>query len=337
MHMQHDSGLALFFSLLGRWRSLVFVLTPLLLAAPASAQPASKIGAATAVENEVEGRIGRAIEKLAVGSNVYRDQLVRTGKASTAALQFLDETNLSLSPSTEIRLDRYIFDSERKTGSVVLDVPRGVVRFITGTLESRNYTIRASFVTVGVRGTTFDVLVWPDRVTVLLIAGGVDLTLRPRRVFVLNEPNTAITIYRDGRVVGPRAWNGAVTDFANLAPPSPPAQRRAAATPARYQTASQPPAATGTGGANTAIERLGAGSTINTVGGGGVGFDGGGRRTPSAPCSACAPKPSGGTKMGGSGSAGGGGTSPSPRRGPDPNIDYGFAAPRPKFNPGDPK
>jgi hypothetical protein len=300
----------------------------------AGAQPAPKIGAATAIENDVVGRLGTSVAKLNVGSEVFQNQFVRTGTASTANLQFMDETSLSLSPSTEIRLDRFVYEPGRKSGNVVLDVPRGVVRFITGTLESRSYTIKASFVTVGVRGTTFDVLVWPDRVTVLLVAGAVDLTAR-RRVYVLNQPGSAITIYRDGRVVGPRNWSGPVTDFANLAPP--PTQRRAAAPPPQNTAAAPPSRASGpgTGVANTAIERLGAGSTINTVGGGGVGFAGGGR---AAPCAACGPKTSGGGKSGGS-AAGGptGGAYPSIPATRNQPIDYGGAAPRPRFNPGDPK
>ena len=44
---------------------------------------ATRIGAARAVENEVEGRLGNAVQKLAVGSEVFQNQLVRTGKAST--------------------------------------------------------------------------------------------------------------------------------------------------------------------------------------------------------------------------------------------------------------
>lgn len=297
----------------------------------ARAQPVSKIGAATSIENEVEGRLGQSVAKLSVGSDVFRDQLVRTGKASTAELQFLDQTNLSLLASTEIKLDRFVYEPDKKSGAIVLNVPRGVVRFVTGSLPSRSYAIRTPLVMVGVRGTTFDVLVWPDRVTVLLIAGAVDLTVRARRIYVLNEPNTAITIYRDGRIVGPRAWTGTVTDFANLAPPSPPASPRRAATPTPQNTAvaPQPNRAAGTGGSSGAIDRLGGGSTINTVGGGGVGFAGGGRPRPAAPCPACAPK--------GGGSASGGGINQSKQSAPNPNIDYGSFTPRRTWTPGDPK
>jgi FecR-like protein len=283
------------------------VLASLLVPGPSFAQSDSKIGAATSIENEVEARMGRSIEKLAVGSNVFQDQLVRTGKASTAALQFLDETNLNLSPSTEIKLDRFVYDPGQKKGTVVLQVPRGVVRFVTGTMESKSYSIRTSLVTIGVRGTTFDVLSWPDRVTVRLVDGAVDLTLRSRRVITLDRPNTAITIYRDGRIVGPRDWNGPVTDFANLAVPSPPSPPSRAAAPVRERAAVETPsgAPAPRGGGGTAMDRLG-GSTVSTVSGGNVGVDSGGRRRP---CQTCASNASGGTRTGGSSGTSAGGAS----------------------------
>jgi hypothetical protein len=195
---------------------------------------AAKIGAAKAVENDVEGRLGTSVHKLTVGSEVFQNQLVRTGKASTARLQFLDETDLSLSPLTQITLDRFVYDPDKKTGRVILNVPRGLVRFVTGTMEKRSYTIRTPIATIGVRGTIFDLLVRSDRVTMRLVDGGVDLTVQPRRVYVLDRPNTAITIFSDGRVNGPHDWNGSVIDFAAL---SPPAQRRAAPAPTGQKAA----------------------------------------------------------------------------------------------------
>jgi hypothetical protein len=192
-------------------------------------QTAPRIGAATAIENEVEGRLGTLVQKLAVGSEVFQNELVRTGKASTARLQFLDETNLNLSPLTQVSLDRFVYDPDKKTGRVILNVGRGLVRFVTGSLDKQSYTIRTPIALIGVRGTTFDLLVRSDRMTLLLIDGGVELTVR-RRVYVLDRRNTAITIWPDGRVNGPRDWDGSVTDFAALPPL--PIQRRAAPSPA---------------------------------------------------------------------------------------------------------
>src|ERR1041384_546724 len=76
-------------------------------------QGAARIGAAQAVENDVEGRPGKPVHKLVGGSEVLQNQLVRTGKASTARLQFLDETDLSLSPFTQVTLDRFVYDPDR--------------------------------------------------------------------------------------------------------------------------------------------------------------------------------------------------------------------------------
>jgi hypothetical protein len=201
----------------------------------AAGQGVTKVGAARAIENDVEGRLGMSVHKLAVGSEVFQNQLVRTGKASTARLQFLDETDLSLSPFTQVSLDRFVYDPDRKTGRVVVNVPRGLVRFVTGSLEKRSYTIRTPVATIGVRGTTFELLVRSDRMTLLLNDGGVDVTVRPRRVYVLDRPNTAITIWSDGRVNGPFDWSRSIIEFAALPPPA--IRRRAAPAPTGRSTA----------------------------------------------------------------------------------------------------
>jgi ferric-dicitrate binding protein FerR (iron transport regulator) len=205
----------------------------------ALAQGAIRIGAAKAIQNDVEGRLGKSVHKLAVGSDVFQKQQVRTGKDSTARLQFLDETDLSLSPLTQISLDRFVYDPDKKIGQVILNVPRGLVRFVTGSLEKQSYTIRTPVGTIGVRGTTFELLVRFDRMTVLLTDGVVEITVRPRRVHVLDRPGTAITIWPDGRVNGPHNWNRSITEFAALAPPW--TRGRAATVPAGRKTVQTPP------------------------------------------------------------------------------------------------
>jgi FecR-like protein len=208
-------------------------------------QGATKIGAAQAIENDVEGRLGKSVHKLTIGSEVFQNQLVRTGKASTAKLQFLDETDLSLSPFTQISLDRFVYDPDKKTGRVIVNVPRGLVRFVTGSMEKQSYTIRTPIASIGVRGTIFELLVRSDRIAVALRDGGVDLTARAGRVYVLDRPNTAITIWGDGRVNGPHDWSGSIVDFAALAPP--PVQRRAAPAPAGQKTAQPRPGGSASG------------------------------------------------------------------------------------------
>src|SRR5262249_38557697 len=196
--------------------------TVMLLAAllPGSALAAKqKVGVASSVENHVEGVLGGAVEKLSAGSEVFDSQLVRTGEASKAGLRFLDDTTLSLSARSEVRLDRFVYQGG-KSGALVVEVPRGLARFVTGSLDHRAYAVRTPIATIGVRGTVFDVLTRQDRMTALLVSGGISIRTRLGRTYTLRTPNSAITIHRDGRVLRPRASTGPPTEFANLALPA---------------------------------------------------------------------------------------------------------------------
>ena len=87
---------------------------------------ADKIGVAAAVTNDVQGIMGGAPKQLALGSEVFTNQRIRTGDASNAQLLFLDETSLSVGPKSEITLDRFVYNPNRGAGSVVLSpVPAG--------------------------------------------------------------------------------------------------------------------------------------------------------------------------------------------------------------------
>jgi hypothetical protein len=79
-------------------------------------------------------------------------ETIRTSAASKAQLVFLDTTNLSVGPSSEVNLDRFIYDPNGGAGDVVLQLGRGTFRFITGSQDKRNYKINAGITTIGVRG-----------------------------------------------------------------------------------------------------------------------------------------------------------------------------------------
>jgi hypothetical protein len=49
---------------------------------------------------------------------------------------FLDQTTLSLAPNTTIVLDRFVFDPDRGTGEIGLQLTEGALRFIGGTLSA---------------------------------------------------------------------------------------------------------------------------------------------------------------------------------------------------------
>jgi len=228
----------------GRHLALLFALPLALLAAHAHAAT-KKVGVAATIENRVEGVLAGAVEKLSAGSEVFDSQLVRTGEASKAGLRFLDDTTLSLSALSEVKLDKFVYGGG-KTGSLVVEIPRGLARFATGTMDHKSYAIRTPIATIGVRGTEFEVLTRRDRMTAFLVSGGIEIRTRLGRTYRLTTPNSAITIHRDGRVLGPRAWNGTTTEFANLALPAL-AQPPAPQGPRKTTTTTTAPVRTGGG------------------------------------------------------------------------------------------
>jgi opacity protein-like surface antigen len=195
--------------------ALAIALAALLHAAPAAAQ---SIGSAHAISNQVDGILRGATRTLAVGSDVFANEVVRTGDAASARLVFLDSTNLSVGPRSSVTLDRFVYNPDRNTGRVVVRASRGIFRFVTGSQPSRDYSIETPVATIGVRGTVFDLLVRPDRTVVVLVEGAVVVRAHGGPTVTLSVPGTAVTVWAGGRVDGPRPFNGPIIDTASNAP-----------------------------------------------------------------------------------------------------------------------
>ncbi|MEA2948979.1 MAG: hypothetical protein QOI40_4309 [Alphaproteobacteria bacterium] len=197
-----------------RW-ALAVIASIAVLVCPAAAQ--EKIGSASSISNKVEGIIpGADAQTIEVGGEVYLNELVRTGDASVARLLFLDNTDLRVGPKSEVKLDRFVYDPDRSAGSVIVRAGRGIFRFVTGSQRPQNYLIQTPIASIGVRGTIFDLLVLPDRITVILISGQIQVTTLLGRVVELTRPGTSITVFATGFVLGPRVWRGTIhVDFAD--------------------------------------------------------------------------------------------------------------------------
>ena len=141
------------------WRSvaLILVAMPFVQLAPANAQ--SNIGSASSVKNRVDGVIGGQARSLASGSAVHSNELIRSGKDFVANLVFIDQTKLSVGPKSEVRLDKFVYDPNQRSGVVAIQATRGAYRFATGVQDFKNYQIKTPYATLGVRGTVLEIVV----------------------------------------------------------------------------------------------------------------------------------------------------------------------------------
>ena len=114
---------------------------------PSHAQ--TRIGTANTVRPEASGTIAGT---LSAGSGVHANETVRTGNSGQAGMRFLDESNLHVGPSSSVRLDKFVYDPNKGSGTVVIEGARGAFRFSTGAQNKGDVKIKTPSGTLGIRG-----------------------------------------------------------------------------------------------------------------------------------------------------------------------------------------
>jgi hypothetical protein len=122
-----------------------------LFALPSTASNAqTPIGQASGVKPQADGTVAGPLKP---GSNVHESETVRTGTVGQANLQFLDKSTLNVGPTSVIKLDKFVYDPNKKdSGTIALEATRGAFRFVTGSQNQGQITIKTPYATLGVRG-----------------------------------------------------------------------------------------------------------------------------------------------------------------------------------------
>src|SRR5262245_58595304 len=118
-----------------------------------------RIGTAASTRPRVEAISGPNTQTLSTGSEIYENQTVRTGNRGMADLVFVDKTNLNVGPRSEVRVVKFVYDPNGSAGSVVMQATHGTFRFVTGSQAHEAYRVSTPHGTLGVHGTTVELLV----------------------------------------------------------------------------------------------------------------------------------------------------------------------------------
>jgi hypothetical protein len=166
----------------------------------AHAQSPARVGEAAVVQKEVLRVAGSATNQINVGDGLLRDEVVRTGADSAARLVMIDSTNLSLGANASIRLDRAVFNDEHSYKEIAIRLTTGAFRFVTGHSEKTAYKITTPLATIGVRGTTLDILSQNGKSTVVLLHGAAMVCALSFQCIQLTQPgDTAIIMVTGGK------------------------------------------------------------------------------------------------------------------------------------------
>jgi hypothetical protein len=168
------------------------------------------IGVASAIKPNADGVRGANSETLSAGTELYENETVRTGNLGRADLVFVDKTNLTVGPTSEVVLDKFVYDPTGSKSSVVLQATRGTFRFVTGTQDHKAYAVNTPYGSLGVRGTTVELAVQQPTgllktqqcvTKVRLNSGAATFRTRTGKVANLTEPGTCVCITGHGDVV----------------------------------------------------------------------------------------------------------------------------------------
>jgi len=125
------------------------------LVAMASTLYAAKIGVTSAVNPKAVGIApGGVARTLFIGKNVVFNERIKTSSGGLVQLLFVDGTAFTVGENSELVIDRFIYDPKKKTGKMVVNVVKGVFRFVGGRLSKKEggVTLKTSVATIGIRG-----------------------------------------------------------------------------------------------------------------------------------------------------------------------------------------
>src|SRR5215813_2068447 len=209
--------------------TLTSVLTILFAMQSGASNAEPRIGTAASTRPSVEAVAGGNTQTLSAGSEIYANQTVRTGNRGMADLVFLDKTNLSVGPTSEVRLDKFVYDPTGSSGSLVVQATRGSFRWVSGSQAKHAYQVSTPHGTLGVRGTTVELLVnkpGEDCVTKLrLVEGKANYKIaKTGNVARLEDPNrnNVACIDASGNVTYSTSSTSILGFSTPPAPPTPP-------------------------------------------------------------------------------------------------------------------
>ncbi|CAN1724940.1 transmembrane sensor [Hyphomicrobium sp. 1Nfss2.1] len=189
---------------------LRFLVLASVLLAPlvAHAGSGAEIGDARTIVSLVKADFAKEERDLEVGDVVRQDEVIEVSDDGRGEFRLNDDTKLALGPGARMVLDKFVYDSDKKSGSIIVDLTKGAFRFITGVASKKTYEIRTPNASITVRGTIFDVYVLSDKSAWLLLhEGAIEVTSPKKDVCrVLDQPGQLIRIDSKANVSDPLNW-----------------------------------------------------------------------------------------------------------------------------------
>src|SRR5882762_2535617 len=119
-----------------------------------TAHAQSRIGVTQATQNNPMGKPPGGLDRvLRVGTDVQANEIISTAADDRAHLVFLDGTTLTIGPSSQLTVDKFVYDPTTQKGELAVNATKGVFRVIGGRIsKTAEITVRTPLSTIGIRG-----------------------------------------------------------------------------------------------------------------------------------------------------------------------------------------
>jgi len=169
---------------------------------PAQAQQLASIGSISGVQPDAFGTPpGQTRRTLSIQTDVFSSERVETQKSAWAQIRFRDDTDFRVGGNSVVVLDKFVYDPQKKTGQLAINVTQGMFRFVTGTMNKDGYKIHTPSAVIGVRGTDFLLEVGANGTRVAVIDGMVEITPLRSGQMALVAPNSEGSVDNGGNSV----------------------------------------------------------------------------------------------------------------------------------------
>jgi hypothetical protein len=121
-------------------------------AANVFAQTAAPIGKTIAAATLVNayGKSGKRV--IVPKSPIFSDDRLKANATGNAQIILVDGTKIVVGPGAEVRIDDFVFDTDKTFSKLVVSVSKGAIRFVSGKSKSSAYKIKTPSGTIGIRG-----------------------------------------------------------------------------------------------------------------------------------------------------------------------------------------
>lgn len=156
------------FSLL---RAALLGTTALILVGPTTAS--ARVGVTSATDGDPLGKPPAEAERvLRIGIDVQANEVITTSSNDRAHLVFLDGTSLTVGPNAQLTIDKFVYDPNTKTGELVVNASKGVLRLVGGKISKTTpITITTPASTIGIRGGITLLEIQPTKTTSTFVFG----------------------------------------------------------------------------------------------------------------------------------------------------------------------